>query len=118
MPSVIDMRRVMVAAALGLAMVAFSIPPLCQLDGGCGMPADSLCHMGGAGLSCGLLAEYPGTAAATVPPRVDVGSLLGLALATAAVGSVLSAVTRRSNVVVTIRSGAPPPDTLGTRLLI
>lgn len=118
MPARIDTKRIVVAAVVVVATIAFLVPPLCDLTD-CGMPPGMMHDMRGLGTSmeCGMSAAYSATAAGVVPTRLDLGVLLGAMLIAALIGLAPSIAARRT-ALTTARSGAPPQDPLGARLLI
>jgi hypothetical protein len=113
-----DTNRVAVAVVIVVAMVAFLVPPLCEVSA-CGMPSGVMHHMHALGTSveCGMSAAYSATTAGVVPTRLDLGAVLAAMLIGAVIGYGPSAAVR-TTALATARSGAPPPDPLGTRLLI
>ena len=81
------MNKVAVAVAIIVAMLAFLVPPLCELSA-CGMPSGMMHEMHGLGTSveCGMSAAYSATTAGVVPTRLDLGALLGAMLFVALIG--------------------------------
>jgi hypothetical protein len=114
----IDMRKTAIAAVTIVAMVAFLAPPLCQVSG-CGMSSDMMQGMYGSGplVGCGLGDGYSASAAGIVPTGFDFSGLFLAMLVALAVGFGASTTVRRT-ALARARSGAPPPDPLGVRLLV
>jgi len=114
----IDMRKTAIAAVTIVAMVAFLVPPLCQVSG-CGMSSDMMQGMYGSGPSvgCGLGDAYSTTAAGVVPSGFDFSGLLAAMLVALAVAFGAPTAVRRA-ALERARSGAPPPDPLGVRLRV
>ena len=82
-----DMNRVAVAVAIIVAMLAFLVPPLCELSA-CGMPSGMMhsMHDLGTSVECGMSAAYSATTAGVIPTRLDLGALLGAMLFVALMG--------------------------------
>jgi hypothetical protein len=114
----IDMRKTAIAAVTIVAMVAFLVPPLCQVSS-CGMSSDMMHGMYGSSSSagCGLGDGYSAAAAGVVPTGFDFSSLLAAMLVGFAIAFAAPTTVRRT-ALARARSGAPPPDPLGVRLLV